>query len=125
MPVAQQDFASFKAFFNGAPVLKVTSVGIKTESGVTPVQLLSEGLGGWADGSGSVTISLGIVVPIGGQEFDYQQTCATRAFCEFQVFVGRNQYNGLGKILSVDLNHSVGDTASGTIEWQGPLKPFE
>jgi len=125
MPAANQDYASYKAFFNGSPALQVTSVGIKTESGVTPVLLLAEGLGGWADGSGSVTVSLGIVVPIGGQEFDYQQTCARKEFCEFQIFIGRNSYNGRGKILSVDLSHSAGDTASGTVEWQGPLKPFE
>jgi hypothetical protein len=76
MPVANQDYASFKTFFNGSPCLQTTSVGVKTESGVTPVQLLAEGLGGWADGSGSVTLSLGIVIPIGGQEFDFQQVCA-------------------------------------------------
>lgn len=125
MPVANQDYASFKSFFNGSPVLQTTSISIKTESGVTPVQLLAEGLGGWADGSGSVTISLGIVVPIGGQEFDFQQVCARKEFCEMQIFVGRNSYNGRGKITSVDLNHSAGDTASGTVEFMGPLKPFE
>jgi phosphopentomutase len=42
-----------------------------------------------------------------------------------QIFVGRNSYNGRGKITSVDLNHSAGDTASGTVEFMGPLKPFE
>lgn len=125
MPVANQDYASYKAFFNGSPVLQVTSIGVKTESGVQPVQLLAEGLGGWADGTGNVSVSLGIVVPIGGQEFDFQQVCARKEFCEFQIFIGRNSYNGRGKLQSVDLNHSAGDTASGTVEWMGPLKPFE
>ncbi len=125
MSTAQQDYASYKAFFNGAPVLQVTSIGVKTESGVTPVQLLAEGLGGWADGSGNVTLSIGIVIPIGGQEHEFQQTCARKELCEFQVYVGRNSYNALGKILNVDLNHSAGDTASGSVEWQGPCKAFD
>jgi hypothetical protein len=125
MPVAQQDYASYKGFMDGSPILQITSLGIKTESGVQPVKLLSEGVGGWSDGSGEVTLSIGIVVPIGGQEFPYQQKCANKEFVEFQVFVGRNSYNGRGKITSVDLNHSVGDTASGTVEFLGPLKPFE
>lgn len=125
MPVPNQDYASFKAFFNGSPVLQCTSIGVKTENGVQPVQLLAEGLGGWADGSGSVQISLGIVVPIGGQEFDFQGACARKEFVEMQIFIGRQSYNGRGKLLSVDLNHSAGDTASGTVEFQGPLKPFE
>lgn len=125
MPVAQSDYASFKAFFNGSPVLQTTSVGVVTESGVTPVQLLSEGLGGFADGSGQVTIELGIVVPISGQEFDFQQACANKEYVEFQVFIGRNSYNGLGKLTNVNLTHSVGDAASGTVNFTGPLKPFE
>lgn len=125
MTVANQDYASFKTFFNSSPVMQTTGVGVKTESGVTPVQLLAEGLGGWADGSGSVTLSISIVIPIGGQEHDFQQICARKEFCEFQVYIGRNSYTGRGKILSVDLSHQAGDTASGTVEWQGPLKPFD
>ena len=125
MAVANQDYASYKAFINGAPILQVTSIGVKTESGVQPVHLLAEGLGGWTDGSGSVSISMGIVIPIGGQEHEYQQACARKEFIDMQVYIGRNSYAGRGKFLSVDLNHSAGDTASGTVEWQGPLKPFE
>ena len=125
MPVAQQDYAQFKAFVNGAPAINVTSIGIVTESGVQPVQLLGEGLGGWTSGSGQVTIELGILVPIGGQEHPYQQMAANEEFVDFQVFVGRDTYNGRGKFTNVNLTHSTDSPASGTVTFIGPKKPFE
>lgn len=124
MPVAQQDYAQFKAFLNGAPILNVTSVGINTESGVQPVQLLGEGLGGWTSGSGQVTIELGILIPIGGQEHPFQQMCSGEEFVEMQVFVGRESYNGRGKFTAVNLTHSTDAVASGTVTFTGPKKPF-
>lgn len=125
MPVAQQNYATPKAFFNGAPITQVTSISMVTENGVTPIQLLGEGLGGFADGSGQVTIEIAYPIPIGGPEHPYQEACATRADVEFQVFFGRSSYNGLGKITSVNETGNVGEAASGTCNWTGPLKPRE
>lgn len=125
MPVAQQDYATPKAFLNGAPVLNITSIGIVTESGVQPVNLLGEGLGGWTSGSGQVTIELGILIPIGGQEHPFQQMCADEEYVEMQVFFGRDTYNGKGKFTQVSLQGSNDAAASGTVNFTGPKKAFE
>jgi hypothetical protein len=125
MPVATQDYAEIKGLFNGSPAIQVTSLGIQTESGIQPVQLLNEGLGGFTNGSGLVTIEVGFVVPIGGQEFDFQQICARREYCTWQFFVGRNSYNGKGKINNVNITQSTDAVTSGTLTWTGPLKAFE
>jgi hypothetical protein len=125
MPIAQQDYAALKGLFNGSPMLQVTSLAINTESGLQPVQLLHEGIGGYTTGSGSVTIEVGFVVPIGGQEFDFQGVCARGEFCTLQVFVGRQSYSGKGKINTVNITQSVDQVASGTFTFTGPKKAME
>jgi hypothetical protein len=125
MPVAQQDYATPHAFINGAPILNVESIGIVTESGVQPVTLLGEGLGGWTSGAGEVTIELGILIPIGGQEHPFQQMCANEEYVELQVFFGRDTYNGRGKLTRVALQGSKDAAATGTVNFTGPKKAME
>ena len=72
-----------------------------------------------------VTIEIGFAVPIGGQEFDFQQACANRAYVDMQVFIGRNSYAGRGKIETVNISQSVGGTTEGTLTFTGELKAFE
>lgn len=124
MPVAQQDYAVFKAFLNGAPILNVESIDIETESGVQPVHLLGEGLGGFTSGSGMVTLVIGIKIPIGGQEHPFQQMAANEEYVEMQVFVGRESYNGRGKFTNVKLTSSADSAAQGTVTFLGPKKPL-
>ncbi len=125
MPVSVQDYAQLKGLFNGSPMIQLTSLGVNTEAGLQPVQLLHEGLGGYTSGSGSVTIEVGFVVPIGGQEFDFQGICAREEYCNLQVFCGRQSYSGKGKINTVNINQSVDQVASGTFTWTGPKKPMD
>ncbi len=124
MPV-QQDYAQLKGFYNGSPIINITSLSVNTEAGNQRVELMGEGLGGWTTGSGAVTVEVGFVVPIGGQEFDFQQDCATHAFVDLQVFVGRNSYAGRGKLDSVNISQGTGAVTEGTFTWSGELKPFE
>ncbi len=125
MPIAAQDYAALKGLFNGSPMLQVTSLGVNTESGIQPVQLLHEGLGGFTSGTGSVTIEVGFVVPIGGQEFDFQGICAREEYCTLQVFCGRQSYSGKGKINTVNITQSTDQVTSGTYTWTGPKKAFD
>ncbi len=124
MPV-QQDYAQLKAFYNGSPITQITSCSHNTEAGNQRVELMGEGLGGWTTGSGACTVEIGFVVPIGGQEFDFQQDCANHAFVTLQVIVGRNSYAGLGKLDSVSISQGTGAVTEGTFTWNGELKPFE
>jgi hypothetical protein len=101
-----------------------TAIGVNTASGVQPVHLLGEGLGGFTSGSGEVTIELGIKIPIGGQEHPFQQMCANEEYVELQIFVGRDSYNGRGKFTTVNLTSAVDSAAQGTVSFTGPKKPF-
>lgn len=123
--MALQDFAQLKAFYNGSPIIQVTSISINTESGNQRVELLGEGLGGFTTGNGAVTIEIGFAIPIGGQEFDFQQDCANHAYVTLQVFIGRNSYAGLGKLESVSISQSTGGATEGTFSWTGELKAFD
>lgn len=122
MPPVQQDYAQLKVFYNGSPIIQITSCTLTTESGNQRVDLMGEGLGGWTTGSGACTIEIGFVIPIGGLEFDYQQDAANHNFVDMQVFVGRNNYAGRGKIDTVSITQDTGTVSSGSFTFNGELK---
>jgi hypothetical protein len=123
--LALQDYAQKKAFYNGSPITQITSVSMTTNSGNVRVDLLNEGLGGFTNGTGDVTIEIGFAVPIGGTEFTFQQDAANHEFVDLQVFIGRLSYTGRGKIESCQISQSTGAAIEGTFTWLGELKPFE
>ena len=122
--MALQDFAKLAVFYNGNALTRVTSISLDTESGEQRVDLLNEGLSGFTPGSGSVSISVGFVVPIGGTEDTFQEDCATGKYITLQVPVGRKSYIGKGKLMSVKISQSTNANVEGTFEWSGELKPL-
>lgn len=123
--MALQDYAQLKAFYNGSPIIQLSSISMQTDAGNQPIELLGEGLGGFTSGNGSVTIEIEFQIPIGGQEFDYQQDCANKAYVDLQIFAGRNTYAGSGKIMTHGISQSSGGATTGNFSWQGELKPFD
>ena len=122
--MALQDFAKLAVFYSGNALTRVTSISLDTESGEQRVDLLNEGLSGFTPGSGSVSISVGFVVPIGGTEDTFQEDCATGKYITLQVPVGRKSYIGKGKLMSVKISQSTNANVEGTFEWSGELKPL-
>jgi hypothetical protein len=96
-----------------------------TNSGQNRVDLLNEGLAGFTPGSGDVSLQIGFAVPKGGQEYPWQQKCATGAYVAMQVIIGAQQYAGVGKFLDVNINQSVNASVEGTANWLGELKPVQ
>lgn len=123
MPV--QDYAKLAVFYNGNALTQVTSISITTESGQQRVDLLNEGVGGFTPGSGSVEIEVGFVVPIGGQEDEFQEACARGDYVTLQVPIGPKDYVGRGKLMNVRISQSTGAVTEGTFTWTGQLKPLE
>ena len=54
------DFANLRAFYNTNLMTMATSIELVTESGNVPVHTLTEGLAGYADGAGEVTLAIGL-----------------------------------------------------------------
>lgn len=121
MARALQDGASLKVFVNGNPLEYVTSISRTTEAGIQRIETL-EGLAGFTNGSGAVTIELGFSVPIGGTEVDFHGMAARREYVDMQVFEGRRSYAGRGKFENVSISQSVGGATEGTVSWTGELR---
>lgn len=117
--MALQDYARLPVFYNGALMEEVTSVSMTTNSGQIRIDTLTRGLSGFSPGSGDVTFEIGIVIPIGGQEFPIQQDCAEGNYVELQLGVGKDKYIGRGKIETQSLSQSVNAAAEGTFTWTG------
>ena len=122
---ALTDYAKLALFADQTNIRELTSVDMTTNSGQQRVDLLNEGLGGFSPGSGDVSISLGFTVPVGGQEYPWQQKCANGDLVTLQIIQGAEQYSGVGKIMDTSISQSVNGAIEGTINWVGELKPFE
>ena len=105
--------------------IEITSIQMTTNSGQNRVDLLNEGLAGFTPGSGDVSLQIGFAVPFGGQEYPWQQKCASGAYVTMQVNIGEKKYVGNGKFLDVSINQSVNASVEGTANWLGELKPVQ
>lgn len=114
-----QDHARLVAFVDGDYLVEITSIEATWNSGQQRVDLLNEGLGGFTPGSGDVTISLGFAIPIGGLEYPFVNKCQEGAYVSLQLPVGRQDYVGTGKIMTVSISQSVNGSTEGTMEWTG------
>lgn len=120
-----QDHARLVVIVDQNNVLEITSIQMTTNSGQNRVDLLNEGLAGFTPGSGDVSLQIGFAVPKGGQEYPWQQKCASGAYVTMQVIIGAQQYLGLGKFLDVTINQTVNASVEGTANWLGELKPVQ
>jgi hypothetical protein len=119
LAVTLQDHARLAVFVDQTYQVEITSIEMTTNSGQQRVDLLNEGLGGFTPGSADVTLRLGFAVPVGGQEFPFQQRASDGDFVTMQVIVGGEQYSGLGKIMDVAISQSVNGNTEGTLTWLG------
>lgn len=119
-----QDHARLPAFINGTYLIEVTQIGMRTNSGQLEVVTL-EGLVGFSEGAGSVEITLGFAIPIGGTEAEFQEQCAEGSYVTMQIGVGSKSYNGVGKIIDCEIGQSTNSASEGTIRWVGEKKKIQ
>lgn len=117
--------AKLVAFLNGAFMQYVTSISFVTESGLVPMETITEGLSGFTEGTGNCQIEIGLVMPSTGQEHQYQQICANSETCTIQVGAGAESYAAQGKIITNSWQQTVNGGTEGSFTWQGPKKPIE
>ncbi len=119
--MAQQDGAFMKLFVNGAPVTRASSIERVTEAGVVRIESL-EGLLGFNNGTGQVTIQWTYPIMIDGHEVPIHRMAANREYVEIQVFEGAESYAGKGKLERASSSQSVGSPAEATANWTGELR---
>ena len=119
--MAQQDGAFIKLFVNGAAVTRLSSITRTTEAGVVRIETL-EGLAGFNNGSGQVTLEFSYPIMIDGHEVPIHRMAANREYVEVQVFEGAESYVGKGKIERASSSQSVGSPSEATASWTGELK---
>ena len=123
--MALQEHATLRVFVNQTYLVELTSITFRTESGQIRVETM-EGLAGFTPGSGVCTVALGLAVPIGGQEFPFQQSCADGDLVDIQIPIGQEgSYAGRGKIMDVEFSGSVNANTEESVNWEGELKTIE
>lgn len=122
--MSQQDGAFIKLFVNGSPITRLSSIERTTEAGVVRIESL-EGLLGFNNGTGQVTLQFTYPIMIDGHEVDIHGMAARREYVEVQVFEGAQSYVGKGKLERASSSQSVGSPAEATANWTGELKPPE
>lgn len=123
--MAQSDFAKLAVFVDGGYIKYITSCSLSGDAQNQRIDVLNEGLAGFSSGSGSVTINLGFVVPIGGLEIDYWGKHVRREYVEFQVWIGAQKYAGKGKIDTCEISQQVNSPTDGSLTWTGEFRELE
>ncbi len=118
--MAQQDGAFMKLLVNGSPVTRLSSIERTTEAGVVRIETL-EGLAGFNNGTGQVTIKFTYPIMIDGHEVPIHRMASNREYVEVQVFEGNETYVGKGKLERASSSQSVGSPAEATADWTGEL----
>ena len=118
--MAQQDGAFIKLLVNGTAVTRLSSIERTTEAGVVRIETL-EGLAGFNNGTGQVTLQFSYPIMIDGHEVDIHGMAARREYVDVQVFEGAQSYAGRGKLERASSSQSVGSPAEATANWTGEL----
>ena len=84
-----------------------------------------EGLAGFTPGSGDVSVTVNYVIPITGEEFDFQQATVEGRYVTIQIVQGPVQYQGTGKIMDNETSQSVNANTEGTFNWVGEIKALQ
>jgi hypothetical protein len=119
-----QDHAIGVIFFDGNPLTEITSIERTTESGQQRIDTI-QGLAGWTPGPGSVAITVGYAIPIGGTEDEFQEKCVVGSYVTIQLGWGPKAYVGTGKILRDKTSQSASASAEGSFDWEGESKKIE
>ena len=80
----QKDYAQIVAYIDGQYLIEVSGLTKRTENGQQPVNLLVEGLGGFAPGPGGVTVNIRYTIPASGQEFNFDKAVHEAGFHTIQ-----------------------------------------
>lgn len=120
-----REHARMAIFIDQTFMVEMTNLEMVTNSGQQRVDVLNEGLVGFTPGSGDVTITGGFAIPIGGQEFPFQQSCVEGSIHTLQLSVGGEDYSGKGKFMDVRISQSVNANVEGSFTWTGQLSAME
>lgn len=122
--MALGDHLRLALLVNGNIQIKTSSISISFDSGNQRVDTL-EGLAGKTPGSGSVSISGTVAVPVGGPETDFMSMCARGEYVTMQVPWGAKSYSGLGWIQTANGGQSTNANTELSFEWVGAQRPLE
>lgn len=110
-------------FADGVHLKHLQSASRQFESGASEI-LTFEGLLGFGDGPGGVTVNLTIAIPSTGEEFDFDAWANSQELLPLQIGFGPNVYAQLGKVLSYEESKGSPEAApTMSVVWRGPKQP--
>lgn len=117
MPVMQNGL-KLRLLVDGVHQLLQSEIQLQIDGQNQPLEVL-EGLVGFTNGSGRVTITGTAIVPRGGPEFDYVTAVAERSFHDLQVPLGQKSYIDNGLFDQATLGASTGKGTEISFTWIG------
>lgn len=124
MAMTPREHAKLAVFVDGTYLVEVTSIEFTTESGQVRIDTF-EGLAGFTPGSGKTGVKLELAIPISGQEYPFQESCADGILTPIQIPVGQKSFMGIGKFMDVGISQSVNAAASESVTWEGGLSKLQ
>lgn len=123
--MALTQYARSTLFFDGVELEHITSLEHKTNGGWVPVKTLKKGLSGFSPTGGHVEIRVGVAIPIGGPEAEFQPKCINGETVTLQMPIGSKDYIGEGQIMNADFSQSTDKELIGSFDWMGEVAPLQ
>jgi hypothetical protein len=123
--MANTKFAGAAIALDGQWLKYLTSASMSTDGGKTVINLLEGGFAGFSLGSASVTVTMGYAIPIGGQEYPFQQKSLADEDVQMQIRWGGEQFAALGQLTTDEKSRNTDAPTEGTATWTGPGVPME
>jgi hypothetical protein len=114
----QEDHLRLKLLIDGVFQIKPSQIRVQFSANNQVVETL-EGLAGKTPGSGRVTITCTVAVPVGGFENDFITSCVKGTYHDLQVPFGPKSYIGTGWFDESDIGQSTNANTEASFTWIG------
>lgn len=113
-----EDHLRLRLLIDGVFQLKTSTIRIHFAANNQVVETL-EGLAGKTPGSGRVTITGTVAVPVGGFEMDFVAATVKGSYHDLQVPFGPKSYIGTGWFDESDIGQSTNANTEASFTWIG------
>jgi len=123
--MAQGDYGKMSMWIDENKLVQITSIEKVTDAGNIAVYILNEGLGGFTDGSGSVNVNIGYVVPRTGFEFEFDRAVEEKTYHNVQISISGKSAIVTGKFMTNNISQSTDASVAGTTSFMGDLQALK
>lgn len=124
--MAAEIYDQIFGYWNGGLFSESTKIDTELRTDAQPIATQIKDFGGMTPSPLTRSVTAEFVIPLGGDEYDFEGAMARREFGVLKLLqMSGKQYEGSAYITSVKKSAGVGQTTNMSVEFVAEGKPFE